>query len=175
VSNQNREDDQEKRHCVLFTFRNISVLGKETIPIYTSMSIQRENKNYSFKIIIHLFLCYFLRQGLPVLFLPKKHCPIHMPPYHVNQIPSTVPYVHAQDTSICRQLCIGCGYHHRLLYKRNHCSKERYGRRSAASGSHQNKTKIRIHLYANQSLRSIHLQTIDQDSCRFSFTHKSCK
>ena len=37
------------------------------------------------------------------------------------------------------------------------------------------KSKMGIHLYANQSLRSIHLQTIDQDSCRFSFTHRSCK
>jgi hypothetical protein len=35
--------------------------------------------------------------------------------------------------------------------------------------------QYRTHRYVNQLLRSIHLHTLDQDSCIFSFTHKSCK
>lgn len=31
------------------------------------------------------------------------------------------------------------------------------------------------YLYDNQSLKSIHLKTIDQDSCKFSLTHRSWK
>lgn len=40
---------------------------------------------------------------------------------------------------------------------------------------HQEDLSSIEYLYDNQSLKSIHLKTIDQDSCKFSLTHRSWK